>query len=94
MANYYKIEDGILKLFEGDVAPNGYTEYDTQNEPQEILDFLALQDELAQKQIRIDELNKLLAGTDYMVLPDYDKPNDEVKLQRAAWREELRNLLA
>jgi hypothetical protein len=41
---------------------------------------------------RIAELKQLLLDTDYKVLPDYDKPNDEIKTQRQAWREEIRAL--
>jgi hypothetical protein len=41
---------------------------------------------------RIAELKQLLLDTDYKVLPDYDKPNDEIKTQRQAWREEIRVL--
>jgi hypothetical protein len=45
-----------------------------------------------QKTIRIAELKSLLAQSDYKVLPDYDKPNEDIKIQRQAWREELRKL--
>ena len=48
-------------------------------------------DALAAKK-RIGELQALLAASDYKVLPDYDKPNDDVREQRKAWREELRLL--
>jgi hypothetical protein len=41
---------------------------------------------------RIAELKYLLQSTDYQVLPDYDKKNDEIKTQRQAWRDELRGL--
>lgn len=41
---------------------------------------------------KIDELRKMLSETDYKVMPDYDKPNDEIKRQRALWREEIRSL--
>ena len=45
-----------------------------------------------QRETRIVELKKLLVDSDYKVLPDYDKPNDEIKTQRQAWREEIRAL--
>lgn len=41
---------------------------------------------------RIAELKRLIADTDYKVLPDYDKPNDEIKAQRKLWRDEIREL--
>ena len=41
---------------------------------------------------RIAELKQLLLDSDYKVLPDYDKPSDEIKAQRQAWRTEIRSL--
>jgi hypothetical protein len=41
---------------------------------------------------RVAELKKLLAESDYKVTTDYDKPNDEIKVQRAQWRKEIREL--
>jgi len=41
---------------------------------------------------RITELKKLLSDSDYKVLPDYDKTNDDIVDQRQAWREEIRSL--
>ena len=46
------------------------------------------------RKARVDELKQQLLDTDYKVLPDYDKPNDDVKTQRQAWREEIRMLEA
>lgn len=50
-----------------------------------------LQD-LAPKLERIAELRKLLADTDYVALADYDQDKPEIKAQRQAWREEIRQL--
>jgi hypothetical protein len=41
---------------------------------------------------RIAELKALLNNSDYKVLPDYDKPDENVVSQRQAWREEVRQL--
>lgn len=41
---------------------------------------------------RITELKKMLTETDFKVLPDYDEPNEDIKSQRQAWREEIRQL--
>ena len=41
---------------------------------------------------RITELKQLLFNSDYKVLPDYDKPNEDIKKQRQAWRDEIRSL--
>jgi hypothetical protein len=41
---------------------------------------------------RITELKRLLAESDFRVLPDYDKDSEEIKAQRQAWREEVRQL--
>jgi hypothetical protein len=43
-------------------------------------------------QARIYELKQLLKDSDYKVLPDYDKPDETIKAQRQAWREEIRSL--
>lgn len=41
---------------------------------------------------RVRELKRLLAASDYKVLPDYDRTGDDVIAQRQAWRDELRAL--
>jgi hypothetical protein len=43
---------------------------------------------------RISELKALLNNSDYKVLPDYDKPDEDIVAQRQAWREEIRTLEA
>jgi hypothetical protein len=43
---------------------------------------------------RIAELKALLTNSDYKVLPDYDKPDEDIVSQRQAWREEIRTLEA
>jgi len=43
---------------------------------------------------RIAELKRLLADSDFRVLPDYDKDSEAIKAQRQAWREEIRALEA
>ncbi len=45
-----------------------------------------------QAEKRIAELKKLLADTDYVALSDYDQDKPEVKIQRQAWRDEIRQL--
>ena len=47
-----------------------------------------------QKEQRIAELKQLLLDSDYKVLPDYDKPSEDIKAQRQAWRDEIRTLEA
>lgn len=41
---------------------------------------------------KIAELKKLLTDSDYKVMSDYDKPNEDIKSQRQIWREEIRKL--
>ena len=41
---------------------------------------------------RIAELKKLLADSDYKMLPGYDRPSEEIVVQRQAWRDEIRAL--
>jgi hypothetical protein len=43
---------------------------------------------------RIAELKALLNDSDYKVLPDYDKPDEDIVAQRQAWRAEIRTLEA
>lgn len=43
-------------------------------------------------QMRVNELKQMLLESDYKVLPDYDKPNQEIIEQRKLWREEIRQL--
>jgi hypothetical protein len=43
---------------------------------------------------RIAKLKALLNDSDYKVLPDYDKPDENIVSQRQAWREEVRQLEA
>ena len=56
-------------------------------------DIQAEKDQQAKEQ-RIAELKRLLADSDYKVLPDYDKASDDIKAQRQAWRDEIRQLEA
>ena len=44
------------------------------------------------RKVRIAELKQMLQESDYKVMPDYDKPNEEIKANRQAWREEIRQL--
>lgn len=44
------------------------------------------------KQEQIYALKQKLKETDFKVLPDYDKPNENIKAQRQAWRDEIRQL--
>jgi hypothetical protein len=47
-----------------------------------------------QRKNRVAELKRLLAESDYKVMPDYDKDPSAIKAQRQAWREEIRALEA
>jgi hypothetical protein len=53
---------------------------------------IAAEQEAQAREQRIAELKQLLIDSDYKVLPDYDKPNEAIKAQRQAWREEIRTL--
>jgi hypothetical protein len=45
-----------------------------------------------ERELRIAELKRQLAETDYVGLADYDKDQPELKAQRQAWRDEIRAL--
>ena len=53
---------------------------------------IAAEQEAQAKEQRIAELKQLLLDSDYKVLPDYDKPSEDIKAQRQAWRNEIRTL--
>lgn len=53
---------------------------------------IAAEEQAAADEVRIIELKKLLGESDFKVLPDYDQPNEDIKTQRQAWREEVRQL--
>lgn len=44
-------------------------------------------------EVRANELRELLRESDYKVMPDYDKPNEDIKTKRQEWRDELRSLI-
>ena len=48
----------------------------------------------AERVRHIAELKKLLADSDYKVLPDYDKTDELIVQQRQEWREMIRVLEA
>ena len=53
---------------------------------------LALETEIATKRARERELIALLDGSDFKVAADYDKPIGDLKEQRQAWRNEVRQI--
>lgn len=44
------------------------------------------------KERRIAELKRLLDDSDYKVLPDYDKTDEDIIADRQKWRDEIRLL--
>jgi hypothetical protein len=67
---------------------------DKQTQPTEveILSELERLEALQPKLNRIAELRKQLSDTDYVALADYDQDKPEIKAQRQAWRDEIRQL--
>ena len=53
---------------------------------------LALEAEAATKRTRERELMTLLNDTDFKVAADYDQPIGDLKEQRQAWRDEVRQI--
>lgn len=53
---------------------------------------LALEAEAATKRTRERELIALLDGSDFKVATDYDQPIGDLKEQRQAWRDEVRQI--
>jgi hypothetical protein len=92
MKSFYKIENGKALVGSGIKVPEGFIEYT--DEPQELTHALALEQQTQDKIQRIAELKSLLASTDYVALPDYDKDKQDILAQRQAWRDEIRTLEA
>lgn len=53
---------------------------------------IALETEAATKRTRERELIALLNNTDFKVAADYDQPIGDLKEQRQAWRDEVRQI--
>ena len=53
---------------------------------------LTLEAEAAAKRARKSEIITLLNGTDFKVAADYDQPIGDLKEQRQAWRDEVRQI--
>ena len=53
---------------------------------------LTIEAEAAAKRARERELIALLDGSDFKVADDYDQPIGDLKEQRQAWREEVRQI--
>jgi len=66
---------------------NGNWEFEAIPEPE-----VEEPEEVSPNAERIGELKLLLSQSDFKVLPDYDKPNEEIIALRKAWREEIRLL--
>jgi hypothetical protein len=78
--------DGYTLYFADGTTAQG-TDYD-------LAAIYAAEEAVQNKGKRIAELKRLLAESDFRVLPDYDKDSVLIKAQRQAWREEIRTLEA
>jgi hypothetical protein len=80
--NFFGIDVGQEHLIKPDWVEITKADIDAANAPTE-------------EQLKLDRINELkakLIETDYKVLPDYDKPDEGIRTQRQAWREEIRSL--
>lgn len=92
MQKFYKIENGKAQSGQGTFVPDGFTVYE--DEPQELIDALALE---KQEQDLISEINKskqYLADTDHKFYNGYKPKVDEdlvaIELERDTAREFIR----
>lgn len=92
MKKFYKIENGKAQVGQGTFVPDGFTVYE--DEPQELIDALALE---KQEQELIAEINKAkqyLADTDHKFYNGYKPKIDEdlvaIELERDTAREFIR----
>lgn len=92
MQKFYKIENGQAQVGQGTFVPDGFAVYE--DEPQELIDALALE---KQEQDLIAEVNKAkqyLASTDHKFYNGYKPKVDEdlvaIELSRDVAREFIR----
>ena len=78
----------VVNVMTGEVVEREYTEAEAATLPSSA----EIQAQLDEQ--RIAELKSLLASTDYVALPDYDKDKQDILAQRQAWRDEIRTLEA
>lgn len=79
-SNFYKLnQDGTASVGAGTIIPEGFIEYTSGNEPQELVDALALEASNQELQAKISEAKTYLANTDYKMLPNYVvKPEEDI----------------
>jgi len=77
-----QLELDIIKDKIKDMTPSSKEEVEEASKP--------TQDQLVNS--RILELKMKLSESDFKVLPDYDRDNTQIKIERQAWRNEIRSL--
>lgn len=84
----------VLKQSDRDITPYGFALSDFHDAPIPTMPSYNPdeKEKQAQDEARIAELKTLLSESDYKTLPDYDKTDEAILVQRQAWRDEIRTL--
>lgn len=64
--DFYKIENGVLQVGEGNYIPDGFVEYTVGSEPQELLNAFQKKLKSVQAFSEIENAKKYLADTDWI----------------------------
>lgn len=92
MKNFYKIENGKAHVGSGTFVPDGFIVYE--DEPQELIDALALEKQEQDLLAEINKAKQYLADTDHKFYNGYKPKIDEdlvaIELERDTAREFIR----
>ena len=87
--NFYKLNP--LQVGSGSIIPEGFIEYT--EEPQELLDALALEKEVQDLQAKVNEAQQYLTSTDHKFFNGYKPKPDEDLIAIEAKRDEAREFI-
>ena len=87
--NFYKLNP--LQVGSGSIIPEGFIEYT--EEPQELLEALALEKEAQDLQAKINEAQQYLTSTDHKFFNGYKPKPDEDLIAIEAKRDEAREFI-
>ena len=89
MSKFYKLNP--LQVGSGSIIPEGFIEYT--EEPQELLDALAVEKEAQDLQAKVNEAQQYLTSTDHKFFNGYKPKPDEDLIAIEAKRDEAREFI-
>lgn len=93
MKSFYKIENELPIVGSGTIIPDGFIEYEVGEEPAELFDALAVQQEQYDLDKKIQEAYKYLAKTDHKFYNGYKAKIGEDLISIKALRDEAREFI-